>query len=49
MSSDQAGITEFTVWVDEADDGCVVNDDAFTSGCAQRLRRHRVGRGRHLG
>ncbi len=32
MNSDQAGITEFTVWVDEADDGCVVNDDAFTSG-----------------
>ena len=26
------GVTEYTMWVDEADDGCLVNDDAFTQG-----------------
>lgn len=24
------GITDYTVWVDEADDGCLTNDDTFT-------------------
>ena len=26
------GMTEWTMWVDEADDGCLANDDTFTSG-----------------
>ena len=32
MYSPEAGMTEFTVWVDEADDGCLANDDSFTLG-----------------
>lgn len=26
------GVTEWTMWVDEGDDGCAANDDAFTAG-----------------
>lgn len=26
------GVTEWTMWVDETDDGCAANDDAFTLG-----------------
>ena len=32
MYSTGEGVTEYTVWVDELDDGCKANDDAFTSG-----------------
>lgn len=32
MRSTVEGVTEYTVWVDEADDGCAANDDTFTDG-----------------
>ena len=32
MYSPEAGATEYTVWVDETDDGCLANDDTFTLG-----------------
>jgi len=32
MYSPEAGTTDYTVWLDEADDGCLANDDTFTQG-----------------
>ena len=32
LRSTDEGLTEWTAWVDEADDGCGANDDLFTSG-----------------
>ncbi|HWC14199.1 MAG TPA: hypothetical protein VG929_06360 [Actinomycetota bacterium] len=32
MRATVEGVTEYTVWVDEADDGCAANDDTFTDG-----------------
>lgn len=32
MRSSVEGVTEYTAWVDEADDGCAANDDTFTEG-----------------
>ena len=32
MYSPEAGQTDYTVWLDEADDGCLANDDTFTTG-----------------
>ena len=32
MQSSAVGITEYTLWIDETDDGCGANDDAFTDG-----------------
>lgn len=30
--SNASGLTQYTVWTDEADDGCAANDDRFTFG-----------------
>ena len=30
--SNASGSTQYTAWVDETDDGCLVNDDRFTTG-----------------
>ncbi|HEV2756091.1 MAG TPA: hypothetical protein VG318_09995 [Actinomycetota bacterium] len=30
--SNGAGVTQYTVWADEADDGCLANDDRYTTG-----------------
>lgn len=32
LRSTVEGVTDWTAWVDETDDGCLVNDDAFTMG-----------------
>ena len=32
LQSTEAGVTEYTLWIDETDDGCGANDDAFTEG-----------------
>lgn len=32
LHSPVEGVTEWTAWVDEADDGCAANDDTFTLG-----------------
>ncbi|MGH2729099.1 MAG: hypothetical protein ACRDJI_00660, partial [Actinomycetota bacterium] len=32
LHTNTSGVTEYTVWADELDDGCHVNDDAFTVG-----------------
>ncbi|MDQ4065493.1 MAG: hypothetical protein M3161_05545, partial [Actinomycetota bacterium] len=32
LHATEEGTTDFTVWVDEVDDGCLTNDDAFTEG-----------------
>jgi hypothetical protein len=32
MYSSAPGVTQYTVWVDEVDDGCAANDDRFTAG-----------------
>jgi hypothetical protein len=32
LHANAAGVTQYTVWVDEADDGCGANDDRFTLG-----------------
>ena len=32
LHSNAEGVTDYTVWIDETDDGCAANDDAFTSG-----------------
>jgi hypothetical protein len=32
LHTNTSGVTEYTMWADELDDGCHVNDDAFTEG-----------------
>jgi hypothetical protein len=32
LHSNGAGLTQYTVWADEADDGCLANDDRYTAG-----------------
>ncbi|MDQ3956724.1 MAG: hypothetical protein M3273_00210 [Actinomycetota bacterium] len=32
LYSNSAGVTHYTAWVDEADDGCLTNDDRFIAG-----------------
>ena len=32
MYSNATGVTQYTVWADEADDGCLANDDRYTTG-----------------
>lgn len=32
LRSDSVGVTDYTAWLDEGDDGCLVNDDSFTAG-----------------
>lgn len=32
LHANAAGVTHYTVWSDEADDGCLANDDRYTAG-----------------
>ncbi|MFN2589028.1 MAG: hypothetical protein ABR613_13055 [Actinomycetota bacterium] len=32
LYSNAQGVTQYTVWADEADDGCAANDDRYTNG-----------------
>ena len=32
LHTNAEGVTDYTVWIDETDDGCAANDDVFTSG-----------------
>ncbi|MDQ3915872.1 MAG: hypothetical protein M3323_11200 [Actinomycetota bacterium] len=32
LYSNAGGVTQYTVWADEADDGCLANDDRYTTG-----------------